>query len=358
MKKLVISAVAASMASATALASESEWSGLDRDVQALSASVSGLESTGPDFGGYIRFAYLTSSDIEVAPGVDLGGFEVLEARLRATGKRGDVEYVLQAGFQNAFSANEGVNLEDAYVNIPIGSNLHVRAGQFRALVARDALVRASRLFFADRSEIGNLFEARNQGLALLGAFDAFDWAVTIQDGTDGDGDDYLIALRGEFAFLGDGVDMIEGSYGAPDQVEGTLAASYWDDGAVDDASGILVQATVAAAMYSVNVWFADIGDALSTPNALDPTAILLSADSTPFGITGTFMVTPATADQGGWELGVRFQDMDDANDTNVIDFGVNYYAAGHDYKYFLHYKTIDGDAGDADLIVLGLNVGF
>lgn len=352
MKKLVISALAASMASATALASESEWADLDRDVQALSASLAGLESSGVKLGGYIRAAYITSSDVTTTSGNDLGDFDVLNARLKATGSRGDIGYVLQAGFEDGGSASI---LKDAYVNIPVGANLTVRAGQFKGIISRDSLVSSSRLFFVERSEIGSLFATRREGVALMGTFDTFDWAVTIQDGSDNDGDEYLIALRGEIDFLGDGVDLVEGAFGGAEEIEGTAGVSYWDDGQLDDGNGLLFQGTLATSMYSVNVWVADISDDLYTGNG---SSAFLQGDSTPFGVMGTFMVAQPSETQGGWEVGARYQDMDDTDDTNIIDIGVNYYGSGHDYKYFLNWSSVDGDGFEGDAISIGLNVGF
>jgi hypothetical protein len=359
MKKLVISALTASMASATALASESEWARLDRDVQALSASLSGLETTGPKISGYIRAAYFNSGDdyyaVDQGPlteDSDLGDFDVLNARLKVSGTQGDVGYVLQFAGESAGTSSL---LRDAYINVPIGGSLTVRAGQFKAIISRDSLVSSSKLFFTDRSEIGDLFAARREGIALLGTFEAFDWAITVQDGTDDAGDEYVFALRGVIHFLGDGVDMVEGAYGAPDDMEGTIGVSYWDDGTLEDGNGLLAEATLAASMYSINVWVADIADDLYTGNG---SSEFFVADSTPFGLMGTFMITQPSPEQGGWELGARFQDMDDMVDTNIIDVGVNYYASGHDYKYFLNYKTIDSDTVEADIISVGLSLGF
>lgn len=354
MKKLVISAITASVASGSALASESEWARLDRDVQALSASLSSLETTGPTVSGYIRAAYFNSGDEYYSPSMDadLGDFDVLNARLKVSGKRGDVGYVLQFGGENAGSSSM---LLDAYVDVPIGANLNVRAGQFKALIARDSLVSSSKLFFTDRSELGSLFATRGEGLALRGNFEAFDWAITVQDGTDGAGDEYVFAVRGAFDFLGDGLDMVEGAYGAPDDVEGTIGVAYWDDGTLEDGNGLLVEATLAASMYSVNLWVADIADDLYTGNGSNEFFV---ADSTPFGVMGTFMITQPSPEQGGWEVGARFQDMDDMVDTNIIDIGVNYYADGHNYKYFANYKTIDSDTVEADIISVGLSLGF
>jgi len=362
MKKLVISALAASVASATALASESEWADLDRDVQALSASMAGLESSGVKLDGYIRATYATSSDIQVAPsGNDLGGFSVNQARLKASGSRGNVGYVVQAGYE--FAGSE-ILLLDAYLTIPVGENLQVQAGQFRAIVSRDSLVSRQHLFFIDRSQIGELFEGRNQGLALKGNFDQFDWAVTVQDGSDGDGDELFFALHGAINFLGQGAAMSEGAYGNTDEIAGTIGASYWDDGQLDNGSGLLFQATIATSMYSVNAWVADIDDDIFTANATgtpvfgNVVGTFLEGDSTPFGIMGTFMITQPSDTQGGWELGVRFQDMDDSADTNIIDFGVNYLQSGHDLKYHAQFTTVDSDAGDGDAVIVGVTVGF
>jgi hypothetical protein len=284
--------------------------------------------------------------------MDLGDFDVLNARIKLTGKRGDVEYVLMVGAEDAGSASL---LKDAYINVPIGANLKVRAGQFKALIARDSLVSTSKLFFTDRSELGDLFGSRREGVALMGTFEAFDWAITVQDGTDGAGDEYVFAVRGAIAFLGDGVDLVEGAYGAPDEIEGTAGVAYWDDGTLDDGDGFLIEATLAASMYSVNVWVADIGDDIYLGNG---NSEFFVPDSTPYGVMGTFMLTQATPEQAGWELGARFQDMDDMVDTNILDIGVNYYADGHDYKYFLNFKTIDSDTVEADIITLGFSLGF
>jgi len=67
------------------------------------------------------------------------------------------------------------------------------------------------------------------------------------------------------------------------------------------------------------------------------------------------MLTP---DQ--WELGVRFQDMDDADDTSIMEIGVNRYLDGHNLKYSIGYRSISADtaANESDLIQVQLQVNF
>lgn len=368
MKKLVISALAASVASATALASESEWADLDRDVQALSASLNGLESTGPKLDGRLRFVYESSGDIDIPVGTggemnDLGNFRLLEARLKATGSRGDIGYVFQAEFAGT------VRLLDAYINVPIGENLRVRVGQFKALVTRSALVSSGKLFFTDRNLIGALFSGRREGIALLGTFDAFEWSVTVQDGFDAEGDEYFYAIRGQIHFLGEGLadEAPEGAYGAGEEIQGTAGVAYFDDGELDDAAGLLIEAALATSQYSLSAYLADLDEMVYTGNSgsFGPGNLFGSVftggalnDTSPFGLMGTFMITQATDTQGGWEVGARFQDLDDMNDTNILEVGVNYYGCGHNYKYFLNWENVDNDILDIDIIRLGVALGF
>ena len=100
MKKFVFSAAALTL-TGTAVAND-DWAQLDQDIQALSASVTGLEDGGMQIGGRIRTLYQTSSDVAVAPsGNDLGGFSVRNARLYATGTTaGDIGYRVEVDFGN------------------------------------------------------------------------------------------------------------------------------------------------------------------------------------------------------------------------------------------------------------------
>ena len=78
-------------------------------------------------------------------------------------------------------------------------------------------------------------------------------------------------------------------------------------------------------------------------------------NTTPFAVAGTYMLTPDT-----WEVGVRYQDFDDEENTDLIEVAVNHYMEGHDLKWTLQYSTSNSDEGDLeiDLITLGLTAGF
>lgn len=381
MKKFVFSAAALTL-TGTAVAND-DWAQLDQDIQALSASVQGLEDGGMQIGGRIRALYQSSSDVDAdgdinnATTTDLGGFSVRNARLYATGTTaGDIGYRVEVDFGagdpifNIAGVDENDNpvyddqigLLDAYLDIPIGGEFSARVGQFRAHVSREALIDSGNLFFVERSAIGALFAGRSQGIAISGDMGTFDVALTIQNGSDGVGDELFYAVRGNMDLMGGGTDLVEGAYGAGDEMEASAAISYFSDEAVDDADGFLVEASLATGQFSAQASFLSFGDGISAPNVSQESILpvaALAADTTPFSVQGTFMLSEAGSEYGAWELGARFQDYDDdAFDTTTLDIGANYYANGHDYKYIINWTSISSDLGDADLIQVGVNARF
>ncbi|MEC7231935.1 MAG: porin, partial [Planctomycetota bacterium] len=224
MKKFVFSAAALTL-TGTAVAND-DWAQLDQDIQALSASVAGLEDGGMQIGGRIRTLYQTSGDVQVGAN-DLGGFSVRNARLYASGTTaGDIGYRVEVDFGNGAGTAE-VGLLDAYLDIPVGGEISARVGQFRAHVSRESLIDSGNLFFVERSAIGNQFSGRSQGFALSGDMGGFDIALTVQNGQDGTTDDLFYALRGSIDMMGGGTDLVEGAYGAGEEMEASAAVSYF-----------------------------------------------------------------------------------------------------------------------------------
>ena len=298
MKKFVFSAAALTL-TGTAVAND-DWAQLDQDIQALSASVTGLEDHGMHLGGRIRTLYQNSGDIQVGAN-DLGGFSVRNARLYASGTTaGDIGYRVEVDFGNGAGAAQ-LGLLDAYLDIPVAGEISARVGQFRAHVSREALIDSGNLFFVERSAIGNHFSGRSQGLALNGDMGGFDWALTIQNGNDGTGDELFMALRGGIDLMGGGTDLVEGAYGAGDEMEASAAVSYFSDDAVEDADGFLVEGSLASGQFSAQASILSLGDAVSLANVDNENAAAsagLEADTTPFSVQGTFMLSEAGSDYG------------------------------------------------------------
>ncbi len=372
MKKLIFSACALTLTCGTAVANNSDWDQLDNDVQALSANLQDMEGGGMTIGGRIRTFYASSSDQQVATTAgsnDLGGFQLYNARLFATGTTAaGVGY----RFENDFATG---NLLDAYIDVGFGDAIDARMGQFRGFVLAESQIDSGNLFFADRSVNAASFAGRQQGLAIRGDMEAFNWAITIQDGSDGtlgvpgavngDGDDLFYAVHAGMNFMGEGTSMIEGAYGAGDEMTASAGISYYDDGGATDGGGFAIEASAQSSQFSLSANMVSrddsgVGSNFDTNESHimltrgEYTAAAVEGDNSPWSLMGTFALNES------WELGIRYQDLDDTNSTDVMDIGANYYVDGHAMKYIFNWTSVGSDsaAGDTDLIRLGFNAAF
>jgi hypothetical protein len=79
------------------------------------------------------------------------------------------------------------------------------------------------------------------------------------------------------------------------------------------------------------------------------------SDDTPWGITGSYMVTPDE-----YEIAVRYDDSDNNDNEDAITAGVNRYMSGHDIKWYAGYTWYesDGPIGDVDVLTVGIGMSF
>lgn len=398
MKKLVFSAAALTM-TGTAFANDSDWAQLDQDIQALSASLAQTEEEGMQISGRIRAAYENSGDIvgfdadgnpaTTADQNDLGGFAIYNARLDARGTvESGIGYHLQVDFANnsvttvgTDSFFGGVGLLDAYLDIPVGDEIGVRVGQFRARVSREGMIDSGDLFFFDRSIVGAAFAGRSQGVAAHGNFDAFNWAVSVQNGADSVGDELFYAVRGDFDIFADGeggqtVSNVEGAFGVDSDMAATVGAAFYDDGGLEDGAGFVVDGSIVTDQFSVSAGFIQVDDSgfganFDQAERMPIGMVLTPADTTVISVAGTFKLTDgASAEDGGngygrWDIGARFQTFEAGtpgaeDDVTIIDVGLNHFVDGHDMKYIIGFTQVDmGDLGeDVSLIRVGVNTRF
>lgn len=349
MKKLVSSALALSVLTGGVIASDNEWTTLDHEIEALSSSIS-LDG-GPNIGGRIRTLYASSSDVMKGAN-SLGDFDVKQARLYVTGERAGYGYKLQVDF-----ASSNILL-DAYVDFPVGGQVQGRFGQFKPGFSRSGLISSGKIFFIDRNIIGGLWGDRSEGIMFSGNFEAFAWWLTITDGSDANGDEYLITGKAAFDVMGDGAAGNEGAYGGSEAPSATAAIAFYDDGGTNDNTGTLIEFHGGTNMYSFGVDLLSIGDALAPTNgsvSMSPFAGALQADSTPMSIAGTYMLSPDK-----WQLGIRYQDYDNTASDTKLDIAAVNHIDGDAVKWTFQISTTSSDvtANEMDWMAIQLQLGF
>jgi hypothetical protein len=361
MKKLVTSAAALSLTAVPGVASENDWSQLDQEVEALTSSLQ--DDEGMHLGGWVRARWDFSGDVEAdlvnidgdTETQELNGASVPDVRLILDGETGGYGYFVQ------YEAASSVLL-DASVDFPIGETIRGTVGQFKPPIVRSALLSSKDIFFMDKSVNGFAWTGRDQGVMIEGEFDALGWWLTVMNGSDGSFEDLFISGRVDFDLMGEGVGNVEGAYGGSDNPSVTAGLSAFNDGFSDDGEGFGLDVYAATNIYSFGGELIDYGDSgyssqLAGISTISTTAIVTGlGGATPWAISGTYMLTPDT-----WEVGARYQDLDNDDDERLIEIAVNHYLQGHDLKWQVQYSNFSTDGAgeeDADIISGGIVLAF
>lgn len=356
MNKFVLGALALTMATTPALATETSWSAADRDLAGLSSSLT-QGASGVSVSGFLRSSYASSSDIQVG-GDDLGGFSIDDAQIWVNGSIGDFSVVVQteaSGSSNTAGDVSSVGvlgLLDTYASWKATEQLKVQLGQFRPAFLGSSLRNENNLLFIARSALGAEYAFRDLGVQLSGAFGMLNFAVYAQNGGDGQAKEMSYGFRVEATPMGTASNN-EGVLGAADNASLTVGLGYLtNDGAVSDDISLGIDANFTMGVFGVSAEIVDLdkGASLSLPGGVG-----VVSDATPFNAAASFAVMP---DQ--LELAVRYEDFDDSDNTTAITIGANWYLQGHAAKWQANYVTVAADtsANEFDLIQVGLTVSI
>ena len=373
MNKFLIGALALTATSATGIASESDWAGLDAELDSLSTSLA-AQGDGPNLSGWIITSLRFSSDITVpnpADGSnnDLGGFNLDSVRLNVDGSVGEYSYFVSAEFGDADResydlsslgtpgfADRNAVLLDAYVDWMVGDTVHLKMGNFRQPFSRSGLVTRNRTLFVDRTVIGDIFAGRQTGVMAHGDFEQVRWHVAAQNGLDGVGDDFLLTGRVAVDVIGAGVGDQEGAYGAGDETALTVGAAVADEAALQDGLQWTIDAALTSGPFYAQAEIVDFDEGTGTGGAFgrnwSGTDV---ADTTPWAATASYCFP-----DNDFEVAARWEDSDNSNNEEALTLGINKYVRGHDIKWQLSYTMFNTDIadGDADILSLALAMGF
>ncbi len=360
MNKLVYSALALSLCSVPGFASDN-WSSLDQELNSLTASLSAQNQGGTKVGGWIITSFRNSSDLQ-AGGNDLQGFQLDQVRLSFEGDAGsDYSYKVTADLQGGTAS-----LRDAYAKFKIAEGVNGKMGRYKTAFFQSALINEPKLLFLERSGLGSIFARRDIGFELSGEFDpnnanAIKWFAGIQNGNDGQGNDHLLSARVRANLMGNGPGMVEGAYGSSEDTNLGVGIAWQDDANLDKGTAFGLEVQLTSGPFSLAGEVADFDK--GTASAFGVTNPVLAqwgivgndvADTTPWDVAGSYMFTDM------YEAAVRYQDMDDDENTSAWTVGVNRYVQNHDIHWTVQFEkvTTDNAFGDFDVLGVGLTVAF
>jgi len=262
MNKLVLSALAATVAVGTTNASEGEWAGLDAELTALSTSLT--SHGGPTLSGYIEAEYDTDD------GSGDSAFGINRQRLAVSGDNG--------GYGYYFSVDgESSEAGDAYITFTMGG-IGWTMGDFRAPTTGNHLEDEGDMHFNDRSALGGS-GARSHGLMASGSMDALGYSIHIGNAEE------LTARVTYDVMSGDGVN---------------LSVAYSMD---DLADASWLEADISSGPFGISLTMGDGDNGGSGDSAMCVEASYSVNDT--------------------WALGIRTTDQDDGGDE-TMDWAVTY----------------------------------
>jgi len=375
MNKLVFSALATLVASATGFANDTEWPELDRELAALNNAPLDSHAHGPSVSGWLIGA-ITSDDAPSIADPDASdnlGTGLSAARVNLSGSLGNnYSFVLGWDFTDSgelyapegdpVSASGTGGLTDANVSVGVTDGLDLTVGVFRRQFLHSGNIQRNQTLFIDRSHLGSMYSSRDAGLALSGSFNRVNWEVTATNGHDGNSDEFAYSAHVDFDIIGSSSGN-EGAYGAADGANLNVGLSYSDD------SSDTTQADV------------DNGDAADTGLSRDASTLGGYANFTIGGFSAWAEMADQDADVdngagddgatpysfglaylfgSNYEVALRYDDWDDSNETTRYNLGVNRYIDGHNIKWQLNYSSgsSDSETNENDVIALGIAVGF
>ena len=157
-----------------------------------------------DVGGFVQPRFISVPEDEDANTVGTFGWAVQRVRLEIEGDLlapEDQEMGFSVGQKFSIELIPEARLQDAYVNLAIGTPLQVRLGQMKAPIHRATLVSDANNLFPDRNQITDWFQDRDMGAMVHGYVGErhVEWQASVLNG---EGTNRLGNVNRKFLYVG------------------------------------------------------------------------------------------------------------------------------------------------------------
>jgi hypothetical protein len=259
---------------------------------------------------------------------DRRGVLLDDARLSVSGlfgERIDFRFSLDGGDEGEEESGE-IELLEGWGGFRLGERQHLAVGRFKQPFLRSALVDQGSLLFFDRTVVGEAFDQFDVGLRADGRYEFVDLYAAVQNGQDDTADGRIVTGRAEFHLLGSGVPLDDTLYRASRRAQLSLGLAYSDDSSVQDGSSVAVDAAWRYQNVGLHGELVDVGDDL------------VDGDRTPWSASLSHMPFPEE-----WEVGLRFEDLGDADDTWIASAVAKRYFVRGRIAGHLQVDRVDSD---------------
>lgn len=249
-------------------------------------------------------------------------------------------FTFSAGDEGDRPAGE-VELLEGYADFELDERHGIRFGKFKRPLLRSALTEIEDLTFFDRTQVALGANQFDVGVRADGRYELLDLTFALQNGDDGSSDGTVAVARAELHPLGGGTPLNESLFRSDPETHLSVGIGYADDSSLDQGGSWAFDAAWRRQRWQVLGEFVD--------NEPD------TGDNNPYSLSVMHMPFPDE-----WTAGLRYQEVDDASDTEVYSAVVK--------RYFLRGRVVahlQGDLADSKdperdgwRAMLGLSLSF
>lgn len=329
-----------------------DWSTLDEEIESL-ARTSAQETSGPELGVLLRSVYIHSDDAVgfVDTGLDtgieddpsVGGFDLLDVDLWLEGEVGDFDWRVSVDFDDG-----DADLEDAYAHWNLTDEVGGTFGRFKAPTTHSARIDPEDQLLVNRTLIGQSFDFYDEGVMVDGVFENFAVFGAIQNGATGlqNRHSYMLRAEARFADAYELPDTLWSRYtGNRSNVDGTTVGLFHYEDDID--SDTTVDGLDVVSRFGN--WDLE-GEVLDIDEDF---AGNLAGSENPWALTGQL------AFNENFDAALRYQDLDDTDDTTVSTLGVDWYPGSPMVRWSFEIDLWDSDDDffDGEVYRIALTLG-
>ena len=326
------------------LAGGDRWAAMDRELESLVLGTAAQDPEPPELHGLLRtnWAHSPNTLTGASGAEDYRGFALDNAQVILEGRVGDkIGYRLQLE-----GASGTAGMIDAYGTWQSCEYVRITMGRFRSPLMWESQMDEGDLLFILRTDAGELFSVRNEGVMFSGTQGQVQWAASLQNGFDGLQEKSAITARASLDAIGGGAGLYQGAYGAGSRTKLSVGAGYFDEqseGSRKDGDVVTLDSQLRMGPFAAEAMVAKFQD-FTNANFIS------RSDSQPWNVSASFMLI-----QDRVEAAARYQDTDNIRRERDVTAGFNYYLDGHAMKFQLNASYIFSNSALLDdTIRLGL----
>jgi hypothetical protein len=321
------------------------WSVLDLSIDALAP----VRADDGLVWGLLLRAFATHSSDDASDGTDdVSGTTLEDVDLFFQWKGLHVGWRVSADFDDG-----DARLEDAYARWSHADWLELAAGQLKPRVLRSGSVPDDGLLLRERTFLGAAFDLWDDGVAVGGHADQFDYWLTLTDGANGRESDHAWTARGEWALYDAAFEDREGARGAPDHLRLLLGAAAFADvsQSSSDGGGFGFDLALTFGPYAFHAEWADLDEEFARTIDVYNGRLLTLGDGQPFSAT----LSRRVGAHG--EAVLRAQHADDADDTGALTAGAGWTPQGGPARFVADVTLVEDDVRDFSIVSVGVQLG-